>query len=417
MRKRRRNISLIVILAAPLILAIRPVAAAPTPTSAIPETPPSSAPSTRDSARTAARKAEEARAHFDAQEERAERKFVLETKPAKTIEATLTQTITVPECRVEKWVLFAARPVDGPGQRNVTWSMDPPAKESHELGSLGALGSRRPVLVAKVAVKDGENEENRHAVTVRVTYRAELLGRDLKPRGTGATPGGTPADVEPPGKRERAAALAATTTFDFDSAEFQDWLDHAGLRPNSEETEMDFAARAFKGVKGACGYEYTEDMDRRSSHVCACRKSDCGGLSALFVSVLRANGIPARQLMGRWARSEKPGEKVGDVEYHQQHAKAEFFAAGVGWVPADPTSAVLWDKSADGLAFFGHDAGDLLVFHYDDDFRLRTVLLNVQQLPYLQQVGFWVTGDGPLDGLRYETMWEVKPVGSPHRRL
>ena len=389
-------------LAALLSACAAPTRATAAPAATAPATQPSLL-SPREAAKTAAQTAQEARAHFDALADSSAPKVILATKPAKAVEATLTQTITIPDCRVDKWVLFAARPVDTPGQRHVEWAMDPPAKESQEWGP-----QRRPVLAARLAVKEGKNEENRHAVTVRLTYKAELMSRDLKPREAASE---APA-VEPPAKRERASALAATTTFDFDSPEFQDWLDHEMLRPGEGETEMDFATRAFRWVTRSCRYEYTGDMDRKASHVCAGRKSDCGGLSALLVSALRANGIPARQLVGRWAMSEKPGEKVGEVEYHQQHAKCEFFAAGVGWVPADPSSAVLWDKTADGLAFFGHDAGDFLAFHYDDDFRLRTVLFGTQKLPYLQQVGFWVAGDGSVDGLKYETKWEVKEVAA-----
>ena len=110
--------------------------------------------------------------------------------------------------------------------------------------------------------------------------------------------------------------------------------------------------------------------------------------------------------------SAKPGEKVGDVEFYQQHVKAEFFATGIGWVPADPASAVLWDKSSDGLTFFGHDPGDFIVFHLDGDLLINTIHFGKQPVQYLQGTAFWVKGTGSVEGYKIETQWEVKERGN-----
>ena len=132
-------------------------------------------------------------------------------------------------------------------------------------------------------------------------------------------------------------------------------------------------------------------MDRAASHVCKDRKSDCGGLCArLFVTILRANGIPARQLVGRWATSAEPLQKIGEVLFNQQHVKAEFYAVGIGWVPVDLSSAVQWDRSSDGLNYFGQDPGDFMVLHLDNMFHVETQVLGRMDIPYLQGVAFWV---------------------------
>jgi len=34
-------------------------------------------------------------------------------------------------------------------------------------------------------------------------------------------------------------------------------------------------------------------------------------MAVLFVTALRAQGIPARTLAGRWAKSAKPDDKIG----------------------------------------------------------------------------------------------------------
>lgn len=65
----------------------------------------------------------------------------------------------------------------------------------------------------------------------------------------------------------------------------------------------------------------------------------CADINALFVALARASGIPARDAYGvRVANSElgyKSLGKAGDVT-KAQHCRAEFYAAGYGWVPVDP---------------------------------------------------------------------------------
>nr|MBA3684840.1 transglutaminase family protein [Planctomycetota bacterium] len=84
------------------------------------------------------------------------------------------------------------------------------------------------------------------------------------------------------------------------------------------------------------------------------RSGDCGGLCIALAAALRANGVPARLLAGRWATSALPEHRVDDVPYLQQHVKLEFHCQGIGWVPCDPASGVLHDRG-DGLRFFASD--------------------------------------------------------------
>src|SRR5207248_1997886 len=83
-------------------------------------------------------------------------------------------------------------------------------------------------------------------------------------------------------------------------------------------------------------------------------------LAGVFVCALRANDIPARQMVGRMVKSQTPIDKPP----YGAHSRAEFFAEGVGWVPVDPTFG-LGDKTPSGLTQFGNDAGDFLVLHLD----------------------------------------------------
>jgi len=89
--------------------------------------------------------------------------------------------------------------------------------------------------------------------------------------------------------------------------------------------------------------------------------SDCYGLSIAYVSALRAGGVPARVIVGRWARPSVPGKP-------QHHCKAEFHLDGVGWVPVDPTVGV----ESGGEKGFGSDAGDFFIMHVDTDLAVIT---------------------------------------------
>lgn len=65
----------------------------------------------------------------------------------------------------------------------------------------------------------------------------------------------------------------------------------------------------------------------------------CGDLNGLFVALSRAAGVPARDVYGirvaDSARGYKSLGKSGDIT-KAQHCRAEFYAAGLGWVPVDP---------------------------------------------------------------------------------
>ena len=66
----------------------------------------------------------------------------------------------------------------------------------------------------------------------------------------------------------------------------------------------------------------------------------CADLNAIFVSLARAQGIPARDVYGvRVAGSglgyKSLGREGGDIT-NAQHCRAEFYLAGYGWIPVDP---------------------------------------------------------------------------------
>jgi transglutaminase-like putative cysteine protease len=80
----------------------------------------------------------------------------------------------------------------------------------------------------------------------------------------------------------------------------------------------------------------------------------CADINALFVALARSAGIPARDAYGvRVADSLRGYQclgKSGDVS-KAQHCRAEFYAAGRGWIPVDPADVrkVMLEEQAGGL--------------------------------------------------------------------
>jgi hypothetical protein len=133
-------------------------------------------------------------------------------------------------------------------------------------------------------------------------------------------------------------------------------------------------------------------------------------LSILFVTALRSQGIPARILAGRWARSAKPGDQIGALDYYQEHVKAEFYAQGVGWVPADLSSAILHDPSPAKLDFFGNDCGDFLTFHLDDNLSFDSLQFGVKTMQFLQRPAYLAKGSGNFKNAVIRETWTVTPL-------
>lgn len=64
----------------------------------------------------------------------------------------------------------------------------------------------------------------------------------------------------------------------------------------------------------------------------------CVDIGSLFVALVRAAGIPAREVFGIRVDESKIFQSLGKTGNitTAQHCKAEFYVAGYGWVPVDP---------------------------------------------------------------------------------
>jgi hypothetical protein len=282
----------------------------------------------------------------------------------------------------EWWVAYPFPP-EFPGQplaRGRIQISEAPAAEPGRINDETAL--RQPLATLHwfpTTVEDGQH------FTALATYDVTINRRVLE---TGLST----VTVPPLTRAERSAFLAAANHFDFTSQKFRAWQSEQNLKRNQGERDLDFAHRAMDAMVKTFTYRFDQKSDRSASAVCKAGWSDCGGLATVYVSILRANGIPARCLSGRTLKPDGP------------HIRMDFYSDGVGWVPGDPSVAIA-ENSAD--AGFGHEPPDMVIMHFD--------LIRFQhQFHWLQGIGIVrsinVNDEGSTAGMSLEAAMTVEEL-------
>ena len=267
----------------------------------------------------------------------------LEYGPVRPVQVVCVSTLSSPEAKLNECEFYSAFPPDfghqHPGNCNLyvngrLFLPDTAIEES---------GFHRPLLFAKIP---GSLSDHLTNLMVSVELNITLVGRHLKP----GPMAGPPAPVQP---GELELALNDKGGMDFNSPAFGAWLDQQGLRRQPGETAITFARRASDFVGHHIKWVYPPPGGKLSV-MCNFTEGDCGSYSHLFVGICRANGIPARSLTGFWVSPGKgpDGNADGSVP---GHAKSEFYAAGVGWVPVDAGNFQFGEEPVNFLAMIVGD--------------------------------------------------------------
>lgn len=209
--------------------------------------------------------------------------------------------------------------------------------------------------------------------------------------------------------QERDKWLSPTTHYDFESPEFRQWLVAKGLVKKAPESDIKFAWRTYDYLVSSYAYSFNPDQNRCVSSLCKDTTVDCGAASFLFVAVMRANGIPARSLIGRLLQSDE-GPEIGASQANV-HVIAQFFTKETGWVPVDIANA-MGGGSGKRLCNFGVFDGNFLTMHIDPDFQLDSNYFGIKEVQLLQSPMFWTIGQGSLDTTR-KIVWKVITQPSP----
>ena len=148
----------------------------------------------------------------------------------------------------------------------------------------------------------------------------------------------------------------------------------------------------------------------------------CADINSLFVGLTRAAGVPAREMFGiRTADSAtlKSLGRAGDIS-KAQHCRAEFWTAGLGWVPVDPAdvrkavleeSLPLTDPKISALRkkLFGAWEMNWMAFNVGRDFRLPpsgSAPINFFMYPEAEVKGADLDGTDP-DSFAYKIVSKV----------
>jgi transglutaminase-like putative cysteine protease len=112
-----------------------------------------------------------------------------------------------------------------------------------------------------------------------------------------------------------------------------------------ETNPLVLARRFYEYVVGSMTYDAAQQSWKGSTeHALVCSVGNCNDIHALFLSLCRSAGIPARLVLGQALEPPVPGQE--NCELCGYHCWAEFFAAGLGWVPADASCACKYGKHA-----------------------------------------------------------------------
>ena len=212
--------------------------------------------------------------------------------------------------------------------------------------------------------------EKSSASSYESAITAELYARKLQPRGR------CRANIEDLSPSDRDRYLVPNRYFDYESNEFKVWKEQQGFVREKRESEFDFAHRVFQSI----------------------------------TTVMRSEAIPARTLVGRWAKSARPASTRGGNRDDAFHVIAEFFAKDIGWIPVDASSALLDDNTPNKDKCFGSQAGNFVTFHFDQEVLIDTDLWGVKPMDFVQMPKYWFRGKGAFNDTVFTHDWIVEKV-------
>ncbi|MGB7328383.1 MAG: transglutaminase domain-containing protein [Rubripirellula sp.] len=310
------------------------------------------------------------------------------------IVGTLKATMTTPSMAVDTWVVIVPQAPTFDGQQVIEQTTSLEAIETVDQSP-----HQRPLFRSRVEVAKPEKPSSS---TLESAITVQLYARKLQPRGRRSP------DVEDLSISEREQYLVPDRFFDYQSDEFKAWKTRNGFVRQKRESEFDFAHRVFVAITTQYSYHFDFGQVRTATNLCKLNRTDCGGLSVLFTTVMRSEAIPARTLVGRWAKSASPASSPDGDRDEAYHVIAEFFAQGIGWIPVDGSSAVLHDRTPNKIKYFGNQAGNMVTFHFDQELFLDTDLWGVEPMDFVQTPKYWFRGEGEFDDTVFTHDWIVE---------
>ncbi len=338
----------------------------------------------------------------------------MEQKATATYDATLNWTLKNPGFEAVEWIAISANPPNLPGQKIHSVKLSPGISE--EIAEDSPL--QRAFLRNRIPAKKEDKEPYLDSLSAVLSIQASLTSRKVVP----APPRGAPTALapEPLPVQERKKYLRSSATVDFDSEEFRRWMKEEKLQRKSGEDDWALARRYFFLIRAR--YDFRPDAKglRKASATAVKSEGDFSGIHALFVALCRSQGIPARTLVGRLAKSTQlvtPRGGGAALSNHQWCIRAEWWHPDLAWVPVDLMSNLGQDrKENQAVKWFGADPGDMIVFHVDFDVTLDPVVFEKKELVGTEGIAVWSMGKGKLDAQTLTENWTVKKIPRPKEK-
>ncbi len=296
---------------------------------------------------------------------------------ARRVKAVLAKTITLDETVSGTMLVYALIPPDTETQRLVSCTVA--CREAPGLAMATAKDKNNPQRQYRLIDIPVTETTRGRPFHVDITYVVELYrvgllptsGEDIPiPRRNNARAHQRGKRTSAPSAVPAAADGAATKALDYKDPLFQAFLGANDLRRRARENNLFFAYRAFRSLSADLAKRTRPDAPAvdpanwKASYLCRrdVRDAACGLCSIQLAAILRANGIPARLLVGRWAKNN-------EGTYGQFHVRVDFFDAAVGgWVPIDPTFGLLAVRDGnDPDINFGANNGDFITMHLNSE--------------------------------------------------
>ncbi len=326
------------------------------------------------------------------------RPHTIVSRPSQKVRAQLSRDAFFPRMAVQAYSMTAAVPPDHDGQKLISYD------SSGKVDRIADPTDPNRILVQRFEQLNQPKPPTRFRF--EITMVLELSQRRLV-KGSKRDRRARIVDQHlSTSLRERY--LRADDFFDYQSSTFQQWKERHGLNATSNQTEMEFARKVFDSIATDYRYSYDFKQNRAASAVCQSRATDCGGLSILLATVLRSEGIPARTLVGHFAKSLSK-EMAGNEEPRgSRHVIAEFFADGVGWVPVDLASAILSPSTKSGQEHFGNQVKPFITIHFDHQIGFDSRVWGEKTENFFQFPRLWFRGKGPFRDRKISDHWNVR---------
>lgn len=165
---------------------------------------------------------------------------------------------------------------------------------------------------------------------------------------------------------------------------------------------LDKARAIYDYVLSTMRYDKSGEGWGRGDAIYACnaRRGNCSDFHALLIGMMRAAGIPARFEIGF---PLPPDRQAGEIAGY--HCWAQFWLAGVGWVPVDASEG--WKDPARRDYFFGAHDEHRVLFSRGRDIRFSAAQDG-------EPLNFFIYPYAELDGrlFKVESRFSFRDLGS-----